>query len=32
MTRGMHPFDIDVPFPEEGTCYGFGYVDIVESW
>ena len=29
--HGMYPFDIDVLFPEEGTCYGFGYVDIVRN-
>lgn len=29
--HGEYPFDIDVLFPEEGTCYGFGYVDIVKN-
>jgi hypothetical protein len=29
--HGEYPFDIDVLFPEEGTCIGFGYVDIVRN-
>lgn len=29
--HGMYPFDVDVLFPEEGTCYGFGYIDIVRN-
>ena len=29
--HGMYPFDIDVLFPEEGTCYGFGHIDVVRN-
>jgi hypothetical protein len=29
--HGQYPFDIDVLFPEEGTCIGFGYIDIVRN-
>jgi len=29
--HGMYPFDIDVLFPEEGTCIGFGYIDVVRN-
>lgn len=28
---GKYPFLIDVLFPEEGTCVGFGFVDIAKS-
>jgi hypothetical protein len=29
--HGQYPFDIDVLFPEEGTCIGFGFIDIVRN-
>lgn len=29
--HGQYPFDIDVLFPEEGTCIGFGYIDVVRN-
>lgn len=29
--HGLYPFDIDVLFPEEGTCTGFGYIDVVRN-
>ncbi len=29
--HGQYPVDFDVLFPEEGTCYGFGYVAVVMS-
>lgn len=28
---GKYPFLIDVLFPEEGTCTGFGFIDIAKS-
>lgn len=26
--HGMYPIVLDTLFPEEGTCYGFGYIDV----
>lgn len=29
--HGLYPLDFDVLFPEEGTCTGFGFIDIAKN-